>query len=290
MTDIIVLGAGPAGLAAALELAESGRRVTLIEREAHVGGNATSFNLAGVWVDYGSHRLHPASDQRVLERIRGLLGDDLLTRPRHGRIRLLGRWIHFPLRPADLALRLHPAFAFGVGVDLFRKVLPDSASTTDETFASILQKGLGSTICNEFYFPYARKIWGVEPKTLSPIQARKRVSSGSIGKMIKRLLPGGAGSGGANTKGVFYYPRQGFGQIFGDQAGAKAAGQAGRIPACHGKPRGYGKSARRSAGVFHYTGDDVDTAAGAGSAGGRRGGGARARVSRHGACLPGAGY
>ena len=79
MTDIIVLGAGPAGLAAALELAESGQQVTLIERQAHVGGNATSFNLAGVWVDYGSHRLHPASDKQVLDRIRSLLGDDLLT-------------------------------------------------------------------------------------------------------------------------------------------------------------------------------------------------------------------
>jgi len=31
--------------------------------------------------------------------------------------------------------------------------------------------------------------------------------------MIKRLLPGGGGSGGASTKGIFYYPRYGFGQI-----------------------------------------------------------------------------
>jgi protoporphyrinogen oxidase len=214
VTDVTILGAGPAGLAAALELAEAGVNVTLIEQQEHVGGNAASFDISGIRVDYGSHRLHPASHPQVLERIRGVLGDDLLTRPRHGRIRLMGRWIHFPLRPLDLLLRMHPRFATGVGLDIARKLLPTSAGAADnETFASILQRGLGKTICREFYFPYARKIWGIEPETISPIQAYKRVSAGSIGKMIRRLLPGGSGGGGASTKGIFYYPRHGFGQI-----------------------------------------------------------------------------
>lgn len=225
MTEVTILGGGPAGLAAALELAESGVQVTLLEQQDHVGGNAASFDFAGIRVDYGSHRLHPASHPQVLARIRSVLGDDLLTRPRHGRIRLLGRWIHFPLRPVDLLLRMHPRFAIGVGLDLARKVLPSTpGSPGKETFASILQQGLGRTICNEFYFPYARKIWGIEPEVISPIQAYKRVSAGSIGKMIRRLLPGG-GSGGASTKGIFYYPRYGFGQI--SQALHEAAEAAG---------------------------------------------------------------
>lgn len=225
MTEVVILGAGPAGLAAALELAEAGVKVTVIEQQEIVGGNAASFSHNGIYLDYGSHRLHPASDPQVLARIRGLLGDDLLTRPRHGRIRLMGRWIHFPLRPVDLLLRCNPKFSFGVALDLVKKVLPSPMPGGEETFASVLQSGLGNTICNEFYFPYAKKIWGLAPQELSPIQARKRVSAGSIGKMIKRLLPGGAGSGAANTKGVFYYPRQGFGQIC--QALAEAAVTAG---------------------------------------------------------------
>lgn len=215
MTKVVILGAGPAGLAAALELAEVGVDVALIEQQAYVGGNASSFDFGGVNVDYGSHRLHPASDPRVLARIRQLLGDDLLTRPRHGRIRLMGRWIHFPLRPADLALRAHPLFSMGVAVDLLKKFLPRGSAgvSSNENFATVLNQGLGDTICNEFYFPYAKKIWGLDPVELSPIQARKRVSAGSIAKMLRRLLPGGGGTGGANTKGVFYYPRYGFGQI-----------------------------------------------------------------------------
>jgi protoporphyrinogen oxidase len=225
VTDVTVLGAGPAGLAAALELAESGISVSVIEQQQHVGGNATSFDFGGVHVDYGSHRLHPASPPQVLERIRTLLGEDLLTRPRHGRIRLMGRWIHFPLRPVDLLLRMHPRFATGVGIDLARQLLPGGGTGgADPTFATILNHGLGKTICNEFYFPYARKIWGIEPEEISPIQAYKRVSAGSIGKMLKRLLPGRS-SGGASTKGIFYYPRYGFGQI--SQALLAAAIKAG---------------------------------------------------------------
>ena len=147
MTDVVILGAGPAGLAAALELAESGVKTTLIEREAIVGGNAASFELNGINVDYGSHRLHPASDPSVLKRIRDLLGDELLTRPRHGRIRLMGRWIHFPLRPVDLFLRSNPKFSIGVAFDLVRKILPKPKPTEKQNFATILHGGLGNTIC-----------------------------------------------------------------------------------------------------------------------------------------------
>jgi protoporphyrinogen oxidase len=214
MAKVVILGAGPAGLGAALGLARKGHDVVVIEQTSRVGGNAGSFDLAGVRVDYGSHRFHPAADPEVFALVRELLGEDLLERPRHGRIRLLGRWIHFPLQPLNLARHAHPRFVAGVGLDVARKLLPGRTSTagSNDTFASVLERGLGRTICREFYFPYARKIWGLEPDLISPTQAYKRVAAGSIGKLLKRLLPNG-GKGAANRKGVFYYPRGGYGQI-----------------------------------------------------------------------------
>ena len=211
---IAILGAGPAGVGAAWQLAKQGKAdVTVIEQRNVVGGNAGSFEIAGLRVDYGSHRLHPACDPNILSDLRDLMGDDLLDRPRHGRIRLQGRWIHFPLKPQDLAMRLPLSFSGGVAMDALKKFLPRSGNGNGHaTFTSVLEKGLGSTICRDFYFPYARKIWGVPPEELSAIQAHRRVSAGSLGKMVKKVLsvvPGLKAPGA----GRFYYPRNGYGQI-----------------------------------------------------------------------------
>jgi protoporphyrinogen oxidase len=206
-----VLGGGPAGLGAAWKLrADRKAAVTLIEQNTRVGGNSGSFEIDGQRVDFGSHRLHPACDADVLADIRMMLGDDLLDRPRHGRIQLRNRWIHFPLKPLDLLLHLDRGFAAGTLRDMVHRSRYENGR--GETFASVLWESLGPTICRDFYFPYARKIWGHEPNELSAIQAHRRVGAGSFRKLVRRVLsqvpglkPPGAGR--------FYYPRRGYGQI-----------------------------------------------------------------------------
>ncbi|MDQ3469441.1 MAG: FAD-dependent oxidoreductase [Actinomycetota bacterium] len=82
--DAVVLGGGPAGLAAAWYAARAGRHVALVERAPVVGGLAGSFEVSGVRVDHGSHRLHERTDPSLLADLRTLLGDELQPRPRHG--------------------------------------------------------------------------------------------------------------------------------------------------------------------------------------------------------------
>lgn len=209
---VVVLGAGPAGLGAGLRLAaRSAFNVTVLEKAGAVGGNAGGFDLDGVPVDFGSHRLHPSCRPDILADIQRMLGPDLLLRPRHGRIRLRGRWIHFPLKPVDLVLQLPPSFALGAASDAVRK-MAGARGGGEETFATVLEAGLGRTICRDFYFPYARKIWGVEPDQLDPVQAKRRVSAGSLGKMARKVLNALPGLRSQYT-GRFFYPRRGFGQI-----------------------------------------------------------------------------
>jgi protoporphyrinogen oxidase len=209
---VVILGGGPAGLGAAWRLALRGvARVTVLEAADRVGGNAGSFELQGMHVDYGSHRLHPATAPHILRDLKQLLGDDLLDRPRHGRIRLGGRWIHFPLKPLDLGLRLPKRFALGVAADMMRKILPRNRREP-QTFATVLERGLGRTICREFYFPYARKLWGLAPQELAVMQAQRRISGSSLGKMVRKIA---AQVPGLKPPGVgrFFYPRRGYGQI-----------------------------------------------------------------------------
>ena len=220
---VVILGAGPAGLGAAYQLRRSGKaRVTVLERNAFVGGNASSFEHNGIWLDFGSHRLHPATDPAIMADIKRLLGDDLRDRPRHGRILLRDKLIHFPLKPVDLLLRLDKSFAISTMRDMVRKAVakPDEG----DTFASVLWANLGPTICKDFYFPFARKMWGREPEELSGIQAHKRVSAGSFGKLVRKVMSSVPGFKPPGA-GRFFYPVRGFGQI--SEAYADAARKAG---------------------------------------------------------------
>ncbi|MCE9596249.1 MAG: FAD-dependent oxidoreductase [Planctomycetes bacterium] len=209
---IVILGGGPAGVGAAWQLARRKKaRATVVERGATFGGNSGSFEAAGQRLDFGSHRLHPATEPHIMADIRKLLGDELLDRPRHGRIRLLGKWIHFPLKPVDLLLRLDKSFALGSLKDAIAKKLPGAPAEGD-TFASVLRANLGPTICDHFYFPYAVKLWGHAPEELSGIQARRRVSAGNFGKLVKKVLGAVPGMKKPGA-GRFFYPRRGFGAI-----------------------------------------------------------------------------
>lgn len=74
--DVIVIGAGPAGISAALQAASSGARVVLLERDAMLGGDllCASPGLridgddAATWLRAASARLRAAGECRVLRR------------------------------------------------------------------------------------------------------------------------------------------------------------------------------------------------------------------------------
>jgi phytoene desaturase len=74
--SVLIIGAGPGGLAASLLLAKAGLDVHVIERLPHVGGRCSAIEEAGFRFDLGpTFFLYP----RVLERIFKLIGRDLRT-------------------------------------------------------------------------------------------------------------------------------------------------------------------------------------------------------------------
>jgi protoporphyrinogen oxidase len=203
--DLLVLGGGPAGVGAAFRAARDGHRVTLLERAPRLGGAAASHTVAGHRVDLGSHRLHASIDPGILDELRALLGDDLQERVRNGRIRLEGRWIGFPLRPLDLVRHMPPGMTLGALRDM---ATARRRAPRRDTFDEVLRAALGPTICDRFYLPYARKIWGVDPSELSGEQARRRVAARSPGGLARRLVARGAAG-----KRTFLSPARGYGQI-----------------------------------------------------------------------------
>ncbi len=220
MTDsaeFVVLGAGPAGLGAAWKLARAGRSVVVLEQADHVGGLSASFEVAGLRVDHGSHRLHPNTRADILDELRTLLGDDLQLRPRHGRIRMAGGFVPFPPSPMGMvrnlprstALRLARDVAFGG----FR------GANASNTFAAVVRAQLGPTLLEEFYAPLVEKLFGTSVDQLHGDLARRRVSARGGRDLVRKALRRG------EQGNVFWYPRRGYGQIV--EALADAAVHAG---------------------------------------------------------------
>lgn len=71
---VIIVGAGPGGLATAMQLAQAGVEVTVLEKQAWVGGRTANFSIAGHTFDIGpTFFLYP----RVLNEIFASVGLDL---------------------------------------------------------------------------------------------------------------------------------------------------------------------------------------------------------------------
>lgn len=205
-TELLVLGAGPAGIGATQRAARRGHRVTVLDRGEAAGGTSGSYEVAGIRVDHGSHRLHRSIEPRILAELQRLLGDDLQLRERRGRIRLADRWLAFPLRPADLVRNLPPGFAARALWDTVTSPLREPAA---DTFAEVVRTRLGPTMLDRFYGPYAAKLWGLPPQQLAGEQARRRISADSPTKLVRRVL-----AGTDPEARMFRYPRRGFGQVW----------------------------------------------------------------------------
>ena len=205
MSEVLVVGGGSAGLTAALAAARRGLEVRLVEASSELGGMAASFAVAGLRVDHGSHRLHPAASPPVRALLDELLGSDLQWRQRNGRLRLGERWVGFPLRPLDLLASAPPAFAAAATRDLLARPL---RTRRVDSYAEEVRVGLGPAALDAFHGPMATKLWGRPPDELSGELARKRVPVRSPGGLVRRLAAG-ARPGGR----IFGYPRRGFGQI-----------------------------------------------------------------------------
>jgi protoporphyrinogen oxidase len=210
---VVVLGAGPSGLACALELARAGRAVVVLEREALAGGLCATHEQEGYRFDLGGHRL--VSDNAALSRdLRSLMGGELLERERRSVVLHEGRSFRYPLDAIDLLRSLGPranleALAGYARSHLGQQLYP----SPDQTFEQWVSARFGRPLYDRFFGPYTEKLWGIPPATISADWAAQRIGLLHLGDAALRLL--GLRRTPLRTYARRYlYPRLGMGQLF----------------------------------------------------------------------------
>jgi protoporphyrinogen oxidase len=216
---IIILGGGITGLTTAWELSKHSKLpILLIEKNSRAGGLAGSLQRKDLTFDFGSHRIHEQYDPEVFAIIKDLLGSDLLKRPRRGRIRIQGKFLDYP--PA--ITQILTSFGFAGGARFFRDFLLSRnyfffipGRTTAEhnrrtSFEEYATRAVGKSLYENFYKPYALKLWGVSPTELSFEPAVSRVKKFEVRAVWNEVKKKATGGDAACS---FYYPARGFGQI-----------------------------------------------------------------------------
>jgi protoporphyrinogen oxidase len=206
----LVLGGGPAGLTAAYVLAKQGRPVTVLERDATVGGLARTEERDGYRFDLGGHRFFTKCSE-VEELWHEVLGEELLLRPRLSRIYYRGRFLDYPLRACDVIAKLGPlelTLALGSYLNAAFRHSPD------ENFEQWVSSRFGRRLYEMFFRSYTEKVWGVACTDLRAEWAAQRIRGLSLGSVVRAGLFGQRNGTVRSLITEFRYPRLGPGQMW----------------------------------------------------------------------------
>ncbi|MBM4395141.1 MAG: NAD(P)/FAD-dependent oxidoreductase [Deltaproteobacteria bacterium] len=208
---VVVVGAGPAGLAAARALAGSGRPSLVLEATGEVGGISRTVTRNGYRFDLGGHRFFTKFDevQRLWEEV---LGPDLLVRPRMSRILYRGRFFDYPLRASNALANLGPIEA----ARCIASWAVARATTSDReaaTFEDWVTARFGRRLFGIFFKTYSEKVWGVPCTEIAASWAAQRIRNLSLGRAAWNAI---FGSRGDVTSLIerFHYPRLGPGMMY----------------------------------------------------------------------------
>jgi protoporphyrinogen oxidase len=217
----LIIGAGPAGLTAALALAKKGVTSRVYEESGHVGGLARTPSDGDWRVDPGGHRFFTTSAE-VLDLWESLLPPDQWIDVQRRSAMLVNRhYVRYPLMGCDLLTQMGCGRGIRGLSSLLWSRLRHGMRLVDDS-ASFREWGtyeFGRYWYELFFDDYVRKTWLADPDDLPSDWAKQRIKPISWQPRSKW---------DSADQDVFRYPRLGPGQLW--EAAAAALADVGVFP------------------------------------------------------------
>jgi protoporphyrinogen oxidase len=212
--DTLILGAGPTGITAALELHKAGQTLAVIEKNACVGGLARTLQFGKFKTDIGPHRFF-SKNQYLYDLIEELLGEKWIKVNRLTKFYIKGKFFIYPVQLKNAIMNVGPIEAYKIISDyLFertKKIIKRQNSYA--SFEGKIVSDFGRTLAELNMLNYTEKVWGLPCAQISPDWATQRIKGLSLVAVIKNALFGSKSSPKTLVE-QFYYPELGTGLIY----------------------------------------------------------------------------
>ena len=210
--DLIVLGAGPAGLTAAISALDLSKSTLVIEPSDQFGGISKTVQTDGWRFDLGGHRFF-TKVTRVEEFWKRILApEDFLKRPRLSRIFYREKFFDYPLKPLNALFGLGPFETVRcISSFVWAKVRPPKDQSHFEGWVTAR---FGKRLYEIFFKTYTEKMWGISTTQLSSAWAAQRIKNLSLTKAILNAFGISGKSKIVTLIDSFDYPRLGPGMMW----------------------------------------------------------------------------
>ena len=173
--DVVIIGAGPAGLTAAYELSKSQKKVAILEKKNNVGGLAETKIYGDYRYDIGPHRFF-TKNQEVNELFMKMLGKDAVLVNRKTRILFENKYFDYPLTPINALFGLGFFESLSVGFSYIYSRIKSYLNLSEiKNFEDWVIDKFGYKLYSNFFKNYTEKVWGIDCKDIGKDWASQRI-------------------------------------------------------------------------------------------------------------------